>query len=96
MAVNIQSIRVLLVFAIQNDLLLHQINVVNAFLNGILEEGIYLQEQDNYLQQEKEHLVCKLKKSFYGLKQWPRCWNKVLTKYFTSVGFLQSSADPCI
>ena len=94
--VKFQSIRVLLAFALQNDLLLHQMDVVTAFLNGTLEEDIYMQQPDGYLQQGKEHLVCKLKKSLYGLKQSPRCWNKVLTEFLTSVSFVQSSADPCI
>ena len=94
--VKFQSIRVLLAFALENDLLLHQMDVVTAFLNGTLEEDIYMQQPDGYLQQGEEHLVCKLKKSLYGLKQSPRCWNKVLTEFLTSVGFVQSSADPCI
>ena len=71
-------------------------NVVSAFLNGTLEEDIYMQQPDSYLQQGKEHLVCKLKKSGYGLKQSPRCGNEVLTKFLKSVDFVQSSADPCI
>lgn len=71
-------------------------DVVIAFLNGILEETIYLQQPDGYVQQGKEHLVCKLNKSLYGLKQSPRCWNKVLTEFMKSIGFTQSSADPCI
>ena len=94
--VKFQSVRVLLAFALQNDLLLHQMDVVTAFLNGTTEEDIYMQQPDGYLQQGKEHLVCKLKKSLYGLKQSPRCWNKVLTEFLTSVSFVQSSADPCI
>ena len=94
--VKCQSIRVLLAFALQNDLLLHQMDVVTAFLNGTLEEDIYMQQPDGYLQPGKEHFVCKLKKSLYGLKQSPRCWNKVLTEFLTSVGFVQSSADPCV
>ena len=94
--VKFQSIRALLALAVQHDLLLHQMDVVTAFLNGTLEETIYLQQPDGYVQQGKEHLVCKLNKSLYGLKQSPRCWNKVLTEFMKSVGFTQSSADPCI
>ena len=41
-------------------------------------------------------MVCKLKKSLYGLKQSPRCWNKVFTEYMESVNFKQSTADTCI
>ena len=55
-----------------------------------------MQQPDGYFQQGKEHLVCNLNKSLYGLKQSPLCWNKVLTEFMTCVGFVQSSADPCI
>ena len=91
-----QSIRVLLTLAVQHDLLLHQMDVVTAFLNGILEETIYMQQPDGYIQQGKGRLVCKPNKSLYGLKQSPRCWNKVFTEFMKSIGFTQSSADPCI
>ena len=94
--VKFQSIRVLLTLAVQYDLQLNQMDVVTAFLNGNLEETIYMQQPDGYIQQGKELLVCKLNKSLYGLKQSPRCWNKVLTEFMKSLGFTQSSADPCI
>ena len=69
--VRFSSIRALLAFAVQNDMLIHQMDVVNAFLNGELKEEIYMQQPDGYLQPGKEELVCKLKKSLYGLKQSP-------------------------
>ena len=59
--VKFSSIRVLLAFAVQNDMLLHQMDVVTAFLNGTLEEDLYMQQPDGYVQQRKEHLVCKLR-----------------------------------
>ena len=55
-----------------------------------------MQQPDGYIQPGLEHLVCKLKKSLYGLKQAPRCWNKSFREYLLSVGFSQSSADPCV
>ena len=94
--VKFQSIRTLLAFAVQNDLLLHQMDVVTAFLNGTLEEDIYMEQPDGYIEQGKEDLVCKLKKSLYGLKQSSRCWNKAFTEFMKSIGFNQSAADPCI
>ena len=69
--VRFSSIRALLAFAVQNDMLIHQMGVVTAFLNGELKEEIYMQQPDGYLQPGKEELVCKLKKSLYGLKQSP-------------------------
>ena len=71
-------------------------DVVTAFLNGNLEEDIYMEQPEGYVQQGKEKLVCKLKKSLYGLKQSSRCWNKVSTEFMMSIGYHQSTADPCI
>ena len=94
--VKFASIRALLAFSIQHDMLLHQMDVVTAFLNGTLDKDIYMAQPEGYVQQGKEHLVCKLKKSLYGLKQSPRCWNQAFTDFMESIGFKQSKADPCI
>ena len=94
--VRFTSIRLLLAYAVQNDMLIHQMDVVTAFLNGELEEEIYMEQPDAYIEPGKEHLVCRLKKSLYGLKQAPRCWNKAFREYLISIGFQQSEADPCV
>ena len=44
----------------------------------------------------EEDLVCRLKKSLYGLKQSPRCWNTALDQLLKEIGFVQSESDPCI
>ena len=77
-------------------MLIHQMDVVTAFLNGTLDEEIYMQQSDGYVACGKEQLVCKLKRSLYGLKQSPRCWNKVYQEQMESMGFKQSAADPCV
>ena len=94
--VRFSSIRTLLAFAVQHNLLIHQMDVVSAFLNGKLQEDIYMQQPEGYVQAGNEQLVCKLKRSLYGLKQSPRCWNAVLNDYLKSIGFEQSGADPCV
>jgi hypothetical protein len=71
-------------------------DVITAFLNGDLQEEIFMQQPPGYVQPGKEDLVCKLKKSIYGLKQSPRCWNKKFTQYMKSLGFHVSDADPCV
>lgn len=83
-------------FAVQNGMLLHQMDVIIGFLNGNLEEDIYMQQPDGYVQEGCEHLVCKLKKPLYSLKQSPRCWNKAFTDFMRSDKFKQSKVDPCI
>lgn len=51
------------------DLELHQMDVKTAFLNGDLQEDIYMVQPSGFIESEKENMVCKLKKSIYGLKQ---------------------------
>lgn len=77
-------------------MLVHQMDVVTAFLNGKLEEEIYMEQPEGYAQPGNEHLVCKLKKSLYGLKQSPRCWSTTLTEFLDSIKFNQNAADPCV
>lgn len=64
--VRFSSIRTLLSFAVQNNLYI-QMDVVTAFLNRHLEEKIYMEQPEGYIKPGQEHLVCKLKRSIYGL-----------------------------
>jgi hypothetical protein len=56
--------------------------VKSAFLNGFLEEEIYVEQPLGYIEAENESKVYKLKKALYGLKQAPRAWNTRIDKYF--------------
>ena len=67
------SIQSMLAHAVQKGMIVHQMDLVTAFLNGELDEGIYMQQPDGYEVSGKENLVCLLKKCLYGLKQAPRC-----------------------
>ena len=55
-----------------------------------------MKQPEGFATKGKEHLVCKLKKSIYGLKQSPRCWNVALDDHLCDIGFTQSTSDPCI
>jgi len=68
------SIRALLSIVAMRDYELEQLDVKTAFLHGELEEDIYMDQPEGFVIPEKEHLMCKLKKSLYGLKQSPRQW----------------------
>ena len=70
-------------------------DVETAFLNGKLEE-IYMQQLEGYVKPGEKHLVCKLEKSLYGLKQSSRCWNKAFRECIDKIGFIQALADPCV
>ena len=94
--VRFSSIRTLLAFAVQNGMFIHQMDVITAFLNGKLDEDIYMNQPEGYIIPGKENFVCYLKRSIYGLKQSPRCWNKELLDYLVELGFIQSVGDPCV
>ena len=94
--VRLESIRVLMALSVQHGLHLHQIDVTTAFLNGDLEEEVFMRQPEGFIAKGQTHLVCKLKKSLYGLKQSPRCWNVALDNYLRMVGFIQLDSDPCI
>ena len=94
--VRLESLRVLIALSVQFGLQLHQVDVTTAFLNGELEEEMYMKQPKGFIRKGEENLVCKLKKSIYGLKQSPRCWNTALDKQLKEMGFIQSTSDPCI
>jgi hypothetical protein len=83
----------MLVIGAVMDLEIHQMDVKTAFLNGELEEDIYMDQPQGFVQDGKEHLMCKLKKSLYGLKQSPRAWYQCIDMFFTHEGFPKSEAD---
>ena len=91
-----KSIRTVLAIANQLDLEVHQMDVVSAFLNGDLEEDIYMRQPEGFTSRNHPNKVCKLKKSLYGLKQSARCWNQKIHEFMTSSKYIQSTADPCI
>ncbi len=94
--VRFSSICALLAYGVSRQMLIHQMDVVTAFLNGTLDEEIYMQQPEGYVEPGKEELVCRLKKSLYGLKQSPRCWNNAFKEFMLSLGFVQSDADLCV
>ena len=66
------------------------------FLNGDLQEDIYMQIPEGLRTPENSGMVCKLLKSLYGLKQAPRQWYGKIDQYFRSLGFISSPNDPCL
>jgi hypothetical protein len=88
------SIRCILALAALEDMEIHQMDVKIAFFNGEPKEEIYMEQPQGFVHQGGEHLLCKLHKSLYGLKQSPRAWNQKLDAFFKSIEFMNSEADP--
>ena len=78
------------------DLELHQMDVKTAFLNENLEEDIYMDQPVGFIEEGKEHMVCRLKKSIYGLKQASRQWYLKFNDTITSFEFKKNIVDRCI
>ena len=91
---KLNTIRTLLSVAANESMSLIQFDVSTAFLNGSLEEEIFMKQPEGFEDGTKR--VCKLKRSLYGLKQAPRCWNKCVHDFLISTSFKQSEADPCL
>ncbi|CAA0832574.1 cysteine-rich RLK (RECEPTOR-like protein kinase) 8, partial [Striga hermonthica] len=92
----LKSIRILLSIASHMDYEVWQMDVKTAFLNGNLDEDIYMQQPEGYVKKGQEHQVWKLKKSLYGLKQASRSWNIRFDEVIKSYGFDQCQDESCV
>ncbi|MCP3667284.1 MAG: hypothetical protein GY696_33120 [Gammaproteobacteria bacterium] len=90
------SVRMVLSLANQLDWEADQMDVQTAFLNGTLDEEIFMKQPVGYVEPGKEDFVCKLKKSLYGLKQASRCWNTAMDTFLRESGYRKSTADSCV
>ncbi|KAL6329782.1 hypothetical protein AAG906_037488 [Vitis piasezkii] len=78
------------------DMELHQMDVKTTFLNGDLEEEVYMKQPEGFITNGNDHIVCKLKKSIYGLKQASRQWYLKFHDVISSFGFIENVMDQCI
>jgi len=81
---------------VEKGWLIDQYDVKSAYLHSSLNEEVYMEQPEGFVQKGKEKLVCGLKKSIYGLKQSGRCWNEHLNEILMSLGFIRSKVDPCV
>jgi hypothetical protein len=88
------SIRVIISLASVFNWKLHQMDVKTTFLNGEVEQEVYIEQPEGFVIHGKESHVCKLKKALYGLKQAPRAWYGRIDSFLQSLGFSKSIADP--
>ena len=90
---RLESIRILLAIASHLNFKLYQMDVKSAFLNGMLQEEVYVEQPKGFIDPHRPDDVYKLKRALYGLKQAPRAWYDRLTAYLTEHGFKRGSAD---
>ena len=79
---RLEAIRILLAFASFMDFKLFQMDVKSAFLNGFIEEEVYVKQPPSFENFEFPKHVFKLTKALYGLKQAPRVWYERLSSFF--------------
>lgn len=90
---KMSTIRLVLDIAAQFGWKVHQMYVKSAFLNGDLQEEVYMTQPPGFKVPGKEHQVCRLVKTLYGLKQAPQAWYIKIDKYLTDHGFQRSPSN---
>ena len=90
--------RMLMQIAVQDNLVVHQMDVKASYLNAPIDCEIYVEQPEGFEQNNENDvkLVCKSNKSLYGLKQSGRNWNNMLHSYLLGEQFEQSLVDPCV
>lgn len=90
--VRLNTIRILMALAVQDGMRIHQMDAITAFLQGDIEEELYMQQPIGF--NDGTPNVCKLNKAIYGLRQAGRQWHKKLD--LLKIGFKSSLSDPCV
>jgi histone deacetylase 1/2 len=87
------TVRLLLSLALSRGWHLRRLDIQNAFLNGFLDEQVYMRQPPGFADPDKPGHYCRLVKSLYGLKQAPRAWHARLSSVLGTLGFSPSAAD---
>nr|GFA64744.1 hypothetical protein [Tanacetum cinerariifolium] len=93
---RLEAIRIFLPYAAHKNLVVYQMDVKTAFLNGNLKEEVYVSQPDGFVDQDNLNHVYKLKKALYGLKQDPHAWYDMLPLFIISQDFSKGSVDPTL
>ncbi|GJS73978.1 putative ribonuclease H-like domain-containing protein [Tanacetum coccineum] len=93
---RLEAIRIFLAFAAHMNMVVYQMDVKTAFLNGNLWEEVYVSQPDGFVDSDNPNHVYKLKKALYGLKQAPRVWYDMLSSFLLFQNFSKGSVDPTL
>ncbi|GJW76461.1 putative ribonuclease H-like domain-containing protein [Tanacetum coccineum] len=92
--VRLEAIRIFLAFAAHMNMVVYQMDVKTAFLNGNLREEVYVSYPNGFMDKDNPNHVYKLKKALYGLKQASRAWYDMLSSFLISQDFSKGLVDP--
>jgi hypothetical protein len=90
---RLEAIRILISFSVNQKIILHQMDVKSAFLNGYISEEVYVHQPPGFEDAKHPDHVFKLKKSLYGLKQAPRAWYERLSTFLLENEFVRGKVD---
>ncbi|GAU44851.1 hypothetical protein TSUD_112250 [Trifolium subterraneum] len=90
---RLETIRIVVAIAAYNGWKMHQLDVESAFLNGPLEEEVYVKQPPGFEVKGQEQKVYRLRKALYGLKQAPRAWNKRIDGFLIKIGFTKCVSE---
>ncbi|GJS42648.1 retrovirus-related pol polyprotein from transposon TNT 1-94, partial [Tanacetum coccineum] len=93
---RIEAIRIFVAYAAHKNMIIYQMDVKTAFLNGELKEEVYVSQPEGFVDQDNPSHVYKLKKALYGLKQAPRAWYDMLSSFLISQQFSKGAVDPTL
>ncbi|WVZ50368.1 hypothetical protein U9M48_001626 [Paspalum notatum var. saurae] len=93
---RMEAVRLLLALAVQEGWQVHHMDVKTVFLNGDLQEEVYVQQAPGFTRPGQEHKVYRLHKALYGLHQAPRAWNQKLDEQLGILGFMRCSSEHAI
>ncbi|GJW66771.1 retrovirus-related pol polyprotein from transposon TNT 1-94 [Tanacetum coccineum] len=93
---RLNAILIFIAFAAHMNIIVYQMDVKTAFLNGILREEVYVSQPDGFVDLDNLKHVHKLKKALCGLKQAPRAWYDLLLKFLLSQEFSKGTVDPTL
>nr|GEX40943.1 retrotransposon protein, putative, Ty1-copia subclass [Tanacetum cinerariifolium] len=93
---RLEAIRIFLAYAAHKNMVVYQMDVKTAFLNGNLREEVYVSQPDGFVNPDNPNHVYKIKKALYGLKQASRAWYDMLSSFLLSQDFSKGSVDPTL
>ncbi|GKA93674.1 retrovirus-related pol polyprotein from transposon TNT 1-94 [Tanacetum coccineum] len=93
---RIEAIRIFIANAATKNMIIYQMDVKTAFLNGDLQEEVLVSQPEGFENQDNPTHVYRLKKALYGLKQAPRPWYDIILKFLLAKNFFKGAVDPTL